>query len=82
MLVLSRKAGEKIVLGDSITVEVVRISGNRVAIGITAPDSVKILRAELESFGPDENAFSDEPAAESPREFSGSAEELLLCEAC
>ena len=47
MLVLSRKAGEKIVVDGSITVEVIRMKGNRVTLGITAPESVKILRGEL-----------------------------------
>jgi len=47
MLVLSRKVGEKLVIGDNIEVTVQRIQGNRVALAITAPDSVTILRAEL-----------------------------------
>ncbi|MCA9126263.1 MAG: carbon storage regulator [Planctomycetales bacterium] len=47
MLVLSRKAGEKIVVDGNITVEVIRMKGNRVTLGITAPESVKILRGEL-----------------------------------
>ena len=59
MLVLSRKAGEKIVLGDDVTVEVVRIAGNRITLGITAPESVKILRGELELFGVEEAQAED-----------------------
>lgn len=47
MLVLSRKVGEKLVIGDNITVEVVRISGNRITLGLVAPSDVKILRGEL-----------------------------------
>lgn len=47
MLVLSRKAGEQIVIGDNVTVVVSRVSGNRVSIGIEAPDDVKIIRGEL-----------------------------------
>lgn len=47
MLVLSRKEGEKILIGDDIELEIVRISGNRITLGITAPNSVKILRSEL-----------------------------------
>jgi len=47
MLVLSRKVGEKIVIGDNITVEVVRVSGNRVSLGLVAPSDVKIRRGEL-----------------------------------
>jgi carbon storage regulator len=47
MLVLSRKIGERIIINDNITVEVLQILGNRVRIGITAPTGVPILREEL-----------------------------------
>ena len=48
MLVLSRKVGEKVVIDGNITVEVVRIQGNRVTLGLVAPADVKILRGELD----------------------------------
>lgn len=47
MLVLSRKVGEKLVIDGNITVEVVKIQGNRISLGIIAPFNVKILRGEL-----------------------------------
>jgi carbon storage regulator len=47
MLVLSRKVGEEILLSGGITVTLVRIDGNRVRIGIDAPDGVNIRRGEL-----------------------------------
>ena len=47
MLVLSRKEGEQLVIGDNIVVTVNRISGNRVAIGIDAPRDVRVVRGEL-----------------------------------
>ena len=47
MLVLSRKEGEKLVIGDNITLVVSKISGNRVSLGIEAPADVKIFRGEL-----------------------------------
>lgn len=47
MLVLSRKEGEKLVIGDNITLVVSKISGNRVTVGIEAPADVKIFRGEL-----------------------------------
>ena len=47
MLVLSRKIGDKLVIDGNITVEVVKISGNRISLGIVAPSNVKILRGEL-----------------------------------
>ena len=48
MLVLSRKIGEKLVIGDNITVVISKIAGNRVTIGIEAPVDVRIVRGELE----------------------------------
>lgn len=47
MLVLSRKEGEKLVIGDNITLVVSKICGNRVTVGIEAPADVKIFRGEL-----------------------------------
>jgi carbon storage regulator len=48
MLVLSRKESQRIRLGDSIVITVVKISGDKVRIGIDAPTSVLVLRDELE----------------------------------
>src|SRR5687768_11344949 len=50
MLVLSRKVGERLVIGDNITVVVSRVAGNRVMIGIEAPSDVRIIRGELKAF--------------------------------
>jgi carbon storage regulator len=47
MLVLSRKPGERIYIGDHIVLTVVGIQGNRVRLGIDAPTSVEIQREEL-----------------------------------
>lgn len=47
MLVLSRKEGEKLVIGDNITLVVSKICGNRVTLGIEAPVDVKVFRGEL-----------------------------------
>ena len=51
MLVLSRKESEKIMLGDSIVLTIVRVSGDRVRLGIEAPSDMLILRKELEDSG-------------------------------
>ena len=48
MLVLSRKERERIRLGDSIVVTVVRLSGDRVRLGIEAPSDMLVLREELD----------------------------------
>ena len=47
MLVLTRKLGEGISVGDHITVRVVQIKGKQVRIGIEAPRETKIHREEL-----------------------------------
>ena len=52
MLVLSRKVGQKIVLGDQVTITINRISGQRVSIGIVAPPGIRIIRAELDTEPP------------------------------
>lgn len=49
MLVLSRKESEKVMLGDSIVLTIVRVSGDRVRLGIEAPSDMLILRKELEN---------------------------------
>lgn len=48
MLVLSRKQNERIRVGDSVVVTVVRVSGDKVRIGIQAPPHIRVLRDELE----------------------------------
>lgn len=48
MLVLSRKESERIKLGDSIVVTVIRVAGDCVRLGIEAPTDVLVLREELE----------------------------------
>lgn len=47
MLVLSRKQDEKIIIGDSITLMVVAIQGDKVRLGIEAPKDVSIHREEV-----------------------------------
>ena len=49
MLVLSRKESERIRLGDSIVVTVVRVAGDKVRLGIEAPSDMLVLRDELEA---------------------------------
>ena len=47
MLVLTRKKEEKLVIGENITLTIVKIKGNSVQIGIEAPRDVRVLRSEL-----------------------------------
>ena len=55
MLVLSRKAGERILIGDDVAITIVRIGPNSVRVGIEAPRSMNIVREELCDFGPASN---------------------------
>lgn len=48
MLVLSRKQSQRIKLGDSIVITVVRVAGDKVRLGIDAPRDMLVLRDELE----------------------------------
>ncbi len=56
MLVRTRRPGKKVVIGDGIRVPVVEVQGNRVRLGIDAPDQVRILRGELD-------CWQEEPTA-------------------
>lgn len=68
MLVLSRKENERIRLGDSIILTIVRVSGDKVRLGIQAPPDVLVLRDELEAFAKPGKAGDEiEIAVDSPR---------------
>lgn len=47
MLILSRRVGEALLIGDEITITVLGVKGNQVRIGIQAPRNVTVLREEL-----------------------------------
>ena len=68
MLVLSRKNGERIHIGDDIFIEVRRVAGSRVTLAVNAPRDLRVLRGELleaaKSF--DDAAPNSGPAVEQP----------------
>lgn len=64
MLVLSRKPGEKIFIGNDITLTIVKIDGNKVRLGLEAPQEVLILREEIAKKNQDQAAEAAEPAPE------------------
>jgi carbon storage regulator len=69
MLVLSRKPGEKILIGDKISITVVRIAPGIVRIGVEAPEDLPILREELTTDGKLSAASADvhsSPEVKSP----------------
>ena len=47
MLVLTRKPGERLVIGDNIVITVVEVKGDNIRIGIDAPREVKVYRGEI-----------------------------------
>lgn len=63
MLILSRKFGETIKIGNDVEIIVSRISGNRVEIGIDAPQHVHIRRGELDAI---DRGGRDRDASKSP----------------
>ncbi|HUS40576.1 MAG: carbon storage regulator [Pirellulales bacterium] len=62
MLVLSRKLGERILIGDKIAVTIVRIGQGGVRIGIEAPDEYEVIREELK-----QDADARQQPLDSPR---------------
>jgi carbon storage regulator len=64
MLVLSRRVGERILIGDNISVTVVRVTGGGVRIGIEAPPEMPVIRQELKEQL--ENAEAAKRKAQSP----------------
>lgn len=72
MLVLSRKVGESVVIGDDVTITILEVRGDIVRVGIDAPRSVAVHRAELleqlgasnrEAASPSEDAVASLSAA-------------------
>ncbi len=47
MLVLTRKSEQKIVIGENITITILKVQGDQVSVGIDAPDDMRIFRKEL-----------------------------------
>ena len=69
MLIITRKPGEKIMLGDDVVVHVMEIVGNSVRIGIQAPRSLPVYREEIWNAVREENRGrrGGEPGRRSPR---------------
>ncbi|MEL6894922.1 MAG: carbon storage regulator [Planctomycetota bacterium] len=70
MLVLSRKEGERLVIGDSIVVTVNRISGNRITLGVEAPREVRIVRGELQERSTKTDAERTEDPAPKQKDYT------------
>ena len=71
MLVLSRKVGQTILVGDNISIQVLQVTGGAVRLGIEAPADIRILRGELEV------PEADEPFSSMPRREQESSHKSL-----
>jgi carbon storage regulator len=72
MLVITRKSGERICLGDEVTITVLDIVGSTVRLGIEAPAEVKVYRHEIWAAIREENRAAAEAGAELPTSSPGS----------
>lgn len=71
MLILTRRTGETVMIGNEVTLTVLGVKGNQVRIGITAPKSVPVHRQEIyerikRELQGDANGNTDEPAHKKP----------------
>jgi carbon storage regulator len=62
MLLITRRAGEKIMVGDDVVVHIMEIVGNTVRVGIEAPRSVQVYREEIWNAVREENRAAAEAA--------------------
>ena len=65
MLILTRRVGETLMVGDQVTVTVLGIKGNQVRIGVNAPRDVAVHREEIYQRIQDEKTGADESSEES-----------------
>ena len=47
MLIITRRAGQKVMLGDDVSINVIEIAGNNVRLGIEAPKEIPVYREEI-----------------------------------
>ena len=70
MLILTRRIGESLLIGDAIRVVVLEMRGNQVRLGITAPPEVVVLREEVCKRVQEQNVKSSETQEQDVQEFA------------
>ncbi len=71
MLILTRRQGESIIVGDNVRITVISVKGNQVRIGVEAPRSVSVQRQEIvgkKDLAPEDNS---EKIPETPQDAAG-----------
>jgi carbon storage regulator len=68
MLILTRRVGETLVIGDDVTVTVLGVRGNQVRLGVNAPKEVAVHREEIYQRIQMEKGGSEAPAADDSAE--------------
>ena len=71
MLILTRKRGQSIIIGDNIVVQIVECTGNQVRLGIKAPMDVRVLREEIFLDIMEQNRTAASTSSDSSGEISG-----------
>ena len=67
MLILTRKSGEGIRIGDAITLKIIEIRGNQVRIGIDAPKKISVHREEIYSLIQEQNQMAAQSSPSDPQ---------------
>ncbi|MDX1496368.1 MAG: carbon storage regulator CsrA [Salinisphaeraceae bacterium] len=75
MLILTRRIGESLMIGDEVTVTVLGVKGNQVRLGVKAPRSVAVHREEIYQRIADEGETDASAAAEPQEDATVSTEE-------
>lgn len=72
MLILTRRVGETVMIGDEVTVTVLGVKGNQVRIGVNAPKTVAVHREEIfERIKREGDAEPQESSPSGPRAITG-----------
>jgi carbon storage regulator len=70
MLILTRKSGEGIRIGDSITLRIIEVRGNQVRVGVEAPKNISVHREEIYELIQAQNKLAAESSPATPEELN------------